>query len=59
MKELIAEVREYPSGLTVDLVDMLGKINKHRWKRNSAGSLKSSVKPVVSGESGASSVTGY
>jgi hypothetical protein len=59
MKELIAEIREYPSGLTVDLVDMLSKLNRHRWKRSSPGTLKSSVKPVVSGETGASSVTGY
>jgi hypothetical protein len=59
MKELIAEIREYPSGLTVDLVDMLSKLNRHRWKRQKQGELKSSVKPVVSGETGASSVTGY
>jgi hypothetical protein len=59
MKELIAEIREYPSGLTVDLVDMLAKWQKFRGKRTAPGTMKSSVKPVVSGETGASSVTGY
>jgi hypothetical protein len=59
MKELIAEIREYPSGLTVDLVDMLGKINKHRWRRSKPGDMKSSAKPQFVGDGGASSVTGY
>jgi len=33
MKELIGEVKNYPHGLTVDLIDMLGKINKLYWSR--------------------------
>jgi len=33
MRELIAEIRDYPKGLTCDLLDMLGKINKLYWTR--------------------------
>ena len=33
MRDLITEVKSYPHGMTVDLLDMLGKLNKHYWTR--------------------------
>ena len=33
MKPLLTEIKDYPQGLTKDLLDMLGKINKHYWTR--------------------------
>jgi len=32
-KELVTEIANYPHSITVDLLDMLGKINKFYWKR--------------------------
>lgn len=34
MKELIGEWVSYPNGMTVDLLDALGKLNKARWSRH-------------------------
>jgi hypothetical protein len=59
MKELIAEIREYPSGLTVDLVDMLAKWIRHRTKRTRPGEFMKLKTAEVQLNSGASSVTGY
>ena len=35
MKLLIGEIKTYPNGLTVDLLDMLAKINRYHWSRRS------------------------
>jgi len=34
MKELISEWCSYPNGMTVDILDALGKLNKARWSRH-------------------------
>jgi hypothetical protein len=34
MKELISEIQVYPNGMTKDLVDLLGQMMKHCFKRN-------------------------
>jgi hypothetical protein len=41
MKDLINEIQVYPNGLTVDLLDLLGQLNQHCWRRG--------VKPDLSG----------
>ena len=33
MRDLIAEIRTYPNGITMDLLDMLGQIMKQYWRR--------------------------
>lgn len=34
MRDLISETRDYPGGMTQDLLDLLGQINRTYWKRN-------------------------
>lgn len=34
MHDLIQEVVGYPNSMTKDIVDMMGKLNKHRWSRH-------------------------
>jgi hypothetical protein len=60
MKELISEIREFPSGLTVDLIDMLGKINRHRWVRRKPEEISAynKITPLPM-DSGQSPVCGY
>jgi len=61
MSKLITELREYPGGMTVDLIDMLGKLNKYRWSRREREDMK--VIREREGdyyqERGRSEVTGY
>jgi hypothetical protein len=60
MKELIAEIREYPAGLTVDLVDMLGKLNKFRFRRQKPIDAPASNRiELPPSDSGVSPTTGY
>jgi len=44
MKELKIEVEQFPGGFTKDLVDMLGKINKHYWTRKKKEDYRESQK---------------
>jgi len=59
MKELISEIREYPSGLTVDLLDMMGKLMHYRWRKTKPEQMGVPVKHYAEGDGGVSSVTGY
>lgn len=65
MKDLIGEIQTYPGGLTKDLVDMLGAINKHHWTRQKPGDLlkQNAFRPRVSDDEDAyderSILTGY
>lgn len=55
-KDLITETRQYPNGLTVDLLDMLAKLNRYHWKRVKRNEVKVEEELV---EDGRSSLTGY
>jgi len=33
MRDLITEIKNYPIGMTKDLIDMMGKLNKYYWIR--------------------------
>ncbi|KKL78184.1 hypothetical protein LCGC14_2027360, partial [marine sediment metagenome] len=57
MKDLIGEIKQYPQGLTKDLVDMMGKLNKFYWSRNESTLRKRSERPQHSYE--VSRITGY
>jgi hypothetical protein len=59
MKELIAEIREYPAGLTVDLVDMLAKWVKLRTHRNAPIETIQRNKTESVVDDGRSETTGY
>jgi hypothetical protein len=60
MKELIGEIRSYPTGLTVDLLDMLGKINRYRWTRRKPDEIRAYGRPAPPPAlAGVSPVTGY
>lgn len=56
MRDLITEYRQYPKGLTVDLLDMLGKLNRYHWRRKKMPGVREDVEEV---QEGRSSVTGY
>jgi len=58
MKELVSELLNYPHGMTMDLIDMLGKMAKLFWRRSANKSEQSFYDDGGSG-SGRSSVTGY
>jgi len=61
MSKLITELREYPGGMTVDLIDMLAKLNRYKWSRRE----REDIKVIRARESdyyqerGRSPVTGY
>ena len=57
MTALKTEVKQYPGGLTRDLVDMLGKINRLYWSREEVPFRKRSERPRHSYSE--SRVTGY
>ena len=60
MKDLISEIKSYPSGLTRDLIDLLGKLYKLHWTRrkpDEVRKLNQSDEDVV--REGASELTGY
>ncbi len=57
MRDLIAEIKNYPQGLTKDLIDMLGKLNKYFWKRDEAPPRKREGRPQQGYE--VSRVTAY
>ena len=57
MKDLIGEVEDFPNGLTKDLVDMLGKINKLYWSRTEVKLRTREKRPQIS--YGVSRVTAY
>ena len=58
MRELISEIVNYPHGMTVDLLDMLAKLNKLYWRKT--GPEKSAPPSMWAKEmEGRSSVTGY
>jgi hypothetical protein len=62
MKELISEIREYPNGLTKDLIDMCGKWVKHRTRRGRPDENLNPVRPTViraDSDDGRSPVAGY
>jgi len=60
MKELISEIREYPQGLTVDLLDMMAKWVKHRTVRRKPIESADINRPTpVMLDSGVSPLTGY
>jgi hypothetical protein len=68
MKELIGEIRTWPSSLTQDLLDMSAKLMKYRFQRRSKEELdklrvSNPPYPVlvdsISSDSGVSSITGY
>ncbi|MEE9510424.1 MAG: hypothetical protein V3V81_08020 [Candidatus Bathyarchaeia archaeon] len=57
MKELVGEIQQYPRGLTKDLIDMLGKINRYYWSRKAKIQSRSYAPP--DSMSGKSTVGGY
>lgn len=60
MKELIGEISQYPGGMTVDLLDMCGKLMRYRWKKTKPQDSQGvPVKRQVEGDGGTSEVTGY
>ncbi len=68
MRELIGEIRTFPSCLTRDLIDMSGKLMKYRWKRGKQDvgrdepfdGMRIPVPPQSeASESGVSLITGY
>ena len=68
MRELIGEIRTFPSCLTRDLIDMTGKLMKYRFKRGKQGEkeerdvfdgVKIDAYVPELGESGVSAITGY
>jgi len=61
MKELAVEWRNFPHGLTKDLIDMVGKLNKYRWSRRERESEQVLMEREGDAyqEQGRSPVTGY
>ena len=59
MKELISEVKSFPGGLTVDLIDMLAKLNKHFWTRRPRKDIDEMNKTEPEELLGKSRLTGY
>ena len=60
MKELIGEIKNFPHGLTCDLLDMLGKLNKFHWQRRALPKKSHwDYKELEDEGSGRSSYTGY
>ena len=59
MKDLIGEIKTYPGGLTKDLIDMMGKLNKYCWKRGKRENLPRFGKPSTELLDGRSGTTGY
>ena len=60
MKELIGEIKNFPHGLTKDLLDMLGKLNKFYWSRRAIPKKpKWEYRNVEEEYSGRDSLTGY
>ena len=61
MRDLITEIKNYPHGLTVDLVDMLGKIYKFHWTRKKIRDIDSNQKErwLENVRAREESVTGY
>lgn len=56
MRDLITEIRQYPNGLTVDLLDMVGKLGKHHFRRKKMIVQKADPDIVNDGRS---ELTGY
>lgn len=61
MKELIGEIVSYPGGLTMDLIDCLGKLCRYHWTRRPLVDIESKYKFAGEGSSqtGRSEITGY
>ena len=60
MKELIGEIKNFPHGLTKDLLDMLGKLNKFYWRRRAIPKKpKWEYRDIAEEDSGRDSLTGY
>jgi len=61
MQDLITEIKQYPTGLTVDLIDMMAKLDKHYLSRRE----REDIKVIRARESdyyqerGRSPITGY
>ena len=62
MRDLINEIKSFPGGLTVDLIDMLAKLNKYYWTRRSRKDIEGMNRDYTDAELellGRSRVTGY
>ena len=58
-RELVAEITNYPRSPTVDLVDMLGKINKYCWSRRKREDSSLRNRVTTQDWQGMSPTTGY
>ncbi len=59
MRELENEVKSFPGGLTVDLIDMMAKLNKHFWTRRTRKDIEELNRPEQEELLGKSRITGY
>ena len=59
MKFLIGELMAYPGGLTVDLIDCLGKISRYHWTRRPLVDTKRRFVESEADEKSKSKITGY
>jgi len=59
MKNLVAEIGNFPQGITKDLVDCLGKLNKIYWHRRNLDEVARQNRGYEYTETGRDVVTGY
>ncbi len=59
MRELENEVKSFPGGLTVDLIDMMAKLNKYFWTRRTRKDIEDLNRPEQEELLGKSRITGY
>ena len=59
MKDLISEIQDYPQGLTKDLIDMVGKLNKYYWSRRKLKDISDKNTIGAMDYAGISPITGY
>lgn len=61
MKELIGEYVSYPGGMTKDLLDCLGKLNRYYWHPGAVGTVRKPTRfpTPAAGTQGRNALTGY
>jgi len=61
MKELIGEIVAYPGGMTMDLIDCLGKLCRYHWTRRPLVSIEGRYRDTGAGaaENTKNALTGY